>query len=79
MTTLKFISSLTSLTTSDELLLERLNMACANEKERQDKKKQAAPQRHNGVHAVQSSDEVETRNAQLDKALPHSLQMYCQT
>lgn len=43
-------------TTSDELLLERLNMACANEKERQDKKRQTTPQRHTGVHAVQSSD-----------------------
>ncbi|XP_033182193.1 uncharacterized protein LOC117152945 [Anabas testudineus] len=42
--------------TSDELLLERLNMACANEKERQDKKRQTAPQRHPAVHAIQSSD-----------------------
>lgn len=42
--------------TSDELLLERLNMACANEKARQDKKRRTAPQRQTGVHAVQSSD-----------------------
>lgn len=47
---------LLQLTTSDELLLERLNMARANEKERQDKKRQTTPQRHTGVHAVQSSD-----------------------
>ena len=43
-------------TTSDELLLKRLNLACANEKERQDKKRLTASQRHTGVHAVQSSD-----------------------
>lgn len=43
-------------TTSDELLLERLNLACANEKERQDKKRLTTSQRHTGVHAVQSSD-----------------------
>lgn len=43
-------------TTTDELLLEKLNMACAHEKERQDKKRQTAPQRHAGVHTVQSSD-----------------------
>lgn len=42
--------------TSDELLLERLNTACANEKERQDKKRQITPQRHTAVHAIQSSD-----------------------
>lgn len=29
--------------TSDELLLKKLNIACANEKERQDKKKHASP------------------------------------
>lgn len=48
-------------TTSDELLLERLNMACAHEKERQDKKGHATPQRHTGVHAVQSSDASEDK------------------
>ena len=43
-------------TTSDELLLEKLNIACANEKERQDKKKPAAPSRVANVNTVQSSE-----------------------
>lgn len=42
--------------TSDELLLEKLNVACANEKERQDKKRQNLPPRSTNVHVVQSSD-----------------------
>ncbi|KAL1278520.1 hypothetical protein QQF64_025193 [Cirrhinus molitorella] len=42
-------------TTSDELLLERLNIACGHEKERQEKRRQT-PQRPAGMHTVQSSD-----------------------
>ncbi|KAI4889360.1 hypothetical protein NFI96_010288 [Prochilodus magdalenae] len=41
-------------TTSDELLLEKLNVACANEKERQEKKKQFTQQKSVNVHVVQS-------------------------
>lgn len=44
--------------TSDELLLERLNIACANEKERQDKKRQTVS-KQTTVHLVQSSDTTE--------------------
>lgn len=42
--------------TSDELLLEKVNTACANEKERQDKKKHSAPARVTNVNTVQSSE-----------------------
>ncbi|XP_039676826.1 uncharacterized protein LOC120571799 [Perca fluviatilis] len=42
--------------TSDELLLEKLNIACGNEKERQDKKKHAAPSRVTNVNTVQSNE-----------------------
>lgn len=43
--------------TSDELLLEKLNIACTNEKERQDKRKHAAPSRVTNVSTVQSSED----------------------
>lgn len=43
-------------TTSDEVLLEKVNIACANEKERQDKRKHAAPLRMTTVNAVHPSD-----------------------
>lgn len=46
--------------TSDELLLEVLNIACANDKERQDKKRNTT-QRSTGVHAVQSNDKSNER------------------
>lgn len=39
---------------SDELLFEKLNIACAYESERQDKKKLTVPQRHATVHSAQS-------------------------
>lgn len=42
--------------TSDELLLEKLNIACTNEKEQQDKKKHAAQLRVSNVNTVQSSE-----------------------
>lgn len=49
--------------TSDELLLEKVNIACANEKERQDKKKHSAPSRVTHVSTVQSSEPpVEKKN-----------------
>lgn len=42
--------------TSDELLLERLNIACANETERRNKKKLSTPQPTTRVSVVQSED-----------------------
>ena len=42
--------------TSDELLLERLNIACANETERRNKKKFSTPQSAASVSVVQSED-----------------------
>lgn len=42
--------------TSDELLLEKLNVACANETERRNKKKFSAPQSATSVSVVQSED-----------------------
>lgn len=42
--------------TSDELLLEKLNIACTNERERQDKKKHSAPPRVSNVNTVQVSE-----------------------
>lgn len=47
---------LLQLNTSDELLLEKLNIACANEKERQNKKKHTVPSQVTNVNIVQSSD-----------------------
>ena len=43
-------------TTSDEVLLEKVNVACANEKERQNKKKHAVPHRAATVNALNPSD-----------------------
>lgn len=48
-------------TTSDEPLLEKLNIACANEAERQNKKKRLAQQRPTTVHSVQSNDTPEDK------------------
>lgn len=42
--------------TSDELLLEKLNIACTNEKERQDKKKHLGPSRATNVNTVQTTE-----------------------
>lgn len=42
--------------TSDELLLERLNIACANETERRNKKKFSTPQTATSVNTVQTED-----------------------
>lgn len=41
---------------SDELLLEELNMSCANEKERQDTGRMLTPQRSVAIHSAQTSD-----------------------
>lgn len=50
--------------TSDELLLERVNIACANEKERQEKKRHAAPPRATNINTVQSCETtVEKKSA----------------
>lgn len=43
-------------TTSDELLLEKLNVACANEAERQNKKKTLSQGRPTTVHSLQSDN-----------------------
>lgn len=62
--------------TLDELLLEKLNISCANEKERQDKKKHAAPSRVTNVNTVQSSEVlVEKKNttSQSSAILPPDL------
>ncbi|PWA16992.1 hypothetical protein CCH79_00019802 [Gambusia affinis] len=45
---------LTKTDTPDELLLEKVNIACTKEKERQDKKRHAAPQRGTSVSTVQT-------------------------
>ncbi|XP_078031531.1 uncharacterized protein LOC144467063 [Epinephelus lanceolatus] len=50
-------------TCSDELLLEKLNIACANETERQNKRRQVTQQRPAAVHSTQSDDQItEKRN-----------------
>lgn len=62
--------------TSDELLLEKLNISCANEKERQDKKKHLAPSRVTHVNTVQSGEaSVEKKNttSQSPAILPPEL------
>lgn len=62
--------------TSDELLLEKLNISCANEKERQDKKKHAAPSRVTNVNTVQSSEvpmEKKIATSQSSVILPPDL------
>jgi len=62
--------------TSDELLLEKLNISCANEKERQDKKKHAGPSRVTNVNTVQSSEalgEKKSATSQSQATLPPDL------
>ena len=55
-------------TCSDELLLEKLNIACANETERQNKRKQITQQRSATVHATQSDDPVlERKNKESNR------------
>lgn len=55
-------------TCSDELLLEKVNIACANETERQNKRRQIFQQRPAGVHVSQSSDEPgERKKKDLNK------------
>lgn len=52
---------LLQINTSDELLLEKLNTACTNERERQDKKKHAASTKVTNVNTVQSFEVPVTR------------------
>ena len=62
--------------TSDELLLEKVNIACANEKERQDKKKHSAPSRVTHVNTVQPSEspvEKKSTTQQSTATLPPDL------
>ena len=47
---------LMQINTSDELLLEKVNIAYTNEKERQDKKKLAAPSQVTNVNTVKSTE-----------------------
>lgn len=47
---------LQQMTVSDELLLEKLNTACTNETERQNKKKLLTPQRPTTVHSIQHNE-----------------------
>lgn len=56
--------------TSDELLLERVNIACANEKERQDKKKYSAPSRVTNVSTVQSSEVAVEKKRTIQQSTP---------
>lgn len=56
---------------SDELLFEKLNIACAYESERQDKKKMHAPQRSVTVHSAQS-DYTTTEKKDKISQLSHS-------
>lgn len=52
-------------TTSDELLLEKLNVACANEAERQNKKKLLSQQRPTTVHSLQSDTPADKKGKNL--------------
>lgn len=56
--------------TSDELLLERVNIACANEKERQDKKKHSGPSRVTNVSTVQSSEVAVEKKRTTQQSTP---------
>ena len=57
-------------TTSDELLLEKLNIACANESERQNKKKLLTQQRPTAVHTVQSDDTATDKKIKTPNSEP---------
>uniref|UniRef100_A0A8C9XDB9 MYND-type domain-containing protein n=1 Tax=Sander lucioperca TaxID=283035 RepID=A0A8C9XDB9_SANLU len=62
-------------TTSDELLLEKLNIACSNETERQNKKKLLAQQRPTTVQAIQSSDTPANKKGKnVDSERPSNIQ-----
>lgn len=53
---------------SVELLLEKLNVACANETERQNKRRQVMQQRPATVHSTQSDEQItEKRNKELNR------------
>ncbi|XP_034096642.1 uncharacterized protein LOC117562844 isoform X1 [Gymnodraco acuticeps] len=57
-------------TSSDELLLEKVNIACANKAERQNKNKLLTQQRPTAVHSAQSSEttaEKKEKNTNLDQ------------
>lgn len=67
---------LTKPDTPDELLLEKVNIACTNEMERQDKKRHAAPQRATSVSTVQSGElpeETKPSTQQSRPYLPHDV------
>ena len=60
---------------SDELLLEKLNIACANETERQNKRRQITQQRSATVHAAESEDPIlERKNKEPNRDNPGKTQ-----
>lgn len=56
---------------SDELLLEKLNVACANEAERQHKKKLLSQQRPVTVHLVQPDEMLPDKKGKNDQPKQH--------
>lgn len=58
--------------TTDEALLEKLNIACANEAERQKKKKTSVQHPTTVVHSVKSSDETTDKKLSVTSSGPKS-------
>ncbi len=58
--------------TTDEALLEKLNIACANEAERQKKKKTNVQHTTTVVHAVKSNDETTNKKFSATQSAPKS-------
>ncbi|GAA6090899.1 NACHT, LRR and PYD domains-containing protein 12-like [Tachysurus ichikawai] len=56
--------------TTDEALLEKLNIACANEAERQKKKKTNVQHTNTVVHSVKSSDETTDKKPSVTSSAP---------
>lgn len=55
---------------TDVVLLEKLNIACANEAERQSRKKSAVPERPAAVHSVQSDETPVEQKGQVKQHTP---------
>ncbi len=58
--------------TTDEARLEKLNIACANEAERQKKKKTNVQHTMTVVHAVKSNDETTDKKFSATQSAPKS-------
>ncbi|XP_016350835.1 uncharacterized protein LOC107695446 [Sinocyclocheilus anshuiensis] len=58
--------------TTDEALLEKLNIACANEAERQKKRKTNVQHTTTVVHAVKSNDETTDKKSSATQSAPKS-------